>query len=112
MVVDWCFAFKEKDMDFFPENVLRAGLVLCILYAGSARADLSKTVLDSARPDDVLTGKIFYAGAVTLQKTNDLVSALDELNVKYPRLKSIYLYIDSRGGKMSVAQIAYRAIQS
>ncbi|MEX4005453.1 hypothetical protein AB4Y38_42435 [Paraburkholderia sp. EG285A] len=44
-------------MDFFPENVLRAGLVLCILYAGSARADLSKTVLDSARPDDVLTGK-------------------------------------------------------
>ncbi|MEM5426234.1 hypothetical protein [Paraburkholderia ferrariae] len=99
-------------MDFFPENVLRAGLVLCILYAGSARADLSKTVLDSARPDDVLTGKIFCAGAVTLQKTNDLVSALDELNVKYPRLKSIYLYIDSRGGKMSVAQIAYRAIQS
>ncbi|MEM5440333.1 ATP-dependent Clp protease proteolytic subunit [Paraburkholderia diazotrophica] len=68
--------------------------------------------LSQTRPDEVLTSKIFYTGTVTLQKANDLVSALDELNVKYPRLKSIYLYIDSRGGSMSAGQIAYRAIQS
>ncbi|MGF6960365.1 hypothetical protein [Paraburkholderia youngii] len=65
-------------MNFFCENVLLAVLLLCVLCAGSAHADLSKTVWDSAGPDAVVTSKIFYIGAVTLQKANDLVSALDQ----------------------------------
>ncbi|MFT0175248.1 hypothetical protein ACLKMY_41570, partial [Paraburkholderia mimosarum] len=64
--------------DFFRENVLRAVLLLCVLCAGSAHADLSKTVWDSAGPDAVLTSIICYTGTVTLEKANDLVSALEQ----------------------------------
>ncbi|WP_028215514.1 ClpP family protease [Paraburkholderia mimosarum] len=99
-------------MKVFCEILIRGTLLLSLLYWAPAHAYLSKIIPEADRRYDVLTSKIFYTGPVTIQKANDLIAALDELNAKYPRLKSIYLYIHSRGGDMDAGYVTYRAIQS
>ncbi|MEX3694126.1 ATP-dependent Clp protease proteolytic subunit [Paraburkholderia sp. BR14263] len=94
------------------EIIIRGTLLLSFLYGVPAYACLSKVIPEADRRYDVLNSKIFYTGPVTIQKANDLIAALDELNAKYPKLKSIYLYIDSGGGDTDAGYITYRAIQS
>ncbi|WP_035515874.1 ATP-dependent Clp protease proteolytic subunit [Paraburkholderia nodosa] len=99
-------------MRVFCEILIRGTLLLSFLYGVPAHAYLSKIIPDADRRYDVLNSKIFYTGPVTILKANDLIAALDELNAKYPKLNSIYLYIDSDGGDMDAAYITYRAIHS
>ncbi|MBX3539077.1 MAG: ATP-dependent Clp protease proteolytic subunit [Chelatococcus sp.] len=58
------------------------------------------------------TAKIYFSGSISLQKINELVAAIDDLNVNYKALKKIYLYINSGGGEMSSGYAGYWAIKS
>ncbi|TNH06908.1 ATP-dependent Clp protease proteolytic subunit [Testudinibacter sp. TR-2022] len=87
---------------------LVSGLVIC----ATAQAEIKKIPADYLENDQAETAKIFYTAAVEPHLISELVYALDDLNINYPRLKKIYLYLNSDGGDMDSGQIAYWAVKS
>ena len=78
----------------------------------SANAGIKKIPEEYSDNDQAETAKIFYTAAVEPKLVSDLVFAIDDLNINYPHLKRIYLYINSDGGDMDGGQIAYWAVKS
>jgi len=90
-----------------------AALSALILAATPALADYRKTGPADEKDHSTLSeAKVYFTGEVTAQKAAALFRALDDANISYPKLKHIYLYIDSYGGDMDSGYAAYWAIKS
>lgn len=63
-------------------------------------------------PDAYTTAKVIYSGDVNSQGVMELMTSLDEINVTYPGVSTINLYINSGGGKMADGYMAYEAIKN
>ncbi|MDH2999774.1 hypothetical protein A1D23_06665 [Chelonobacter oris] len=87
-------------------------LLAAIALPFSAVAELKKTPVDDIGNLQSESAKIFYTAPIEANLVSDLVFAIDEINSLYPKLKNIYLYINSDGGDMDSGQIAYWAVKS
>ncbi|SMB87153.1 ATP-dependent Clp protease, protease subunit [Pasteurella testudinis DSM 23072] len=87
-------------------------LFTCLALPVAAQAEIKKIPADYSENPHAESAKIFYTAAVEPNLISDLVYAIDDLNINYPQLKKIYLYINSDGGDMDSGQIAYWAVKS
>lgn len=58
------------------------------------------------------TAKIMFEGEVNTENMMALITSLDEINLSYPSVKKIKLYINSEGGAVESGYSAYEAIKS
>lgn len=93
-------------------NKTALALLASLTLSLSANAGIKKIPEEYSDNDQAETAKIFYTAAVEPKLVSDLVFAIDDLNINYPHLKRIYLYINSDGGDMDGGQIAYWAVKS
>lgn len=84
----------------------------CLGLSFAAHAELKKIPQDYLENSRAEAAKIFYTAPVEPNLISDLVYALDDININYPHLKKIYLYLNSDGGDMDSGQIAYWAVKS
>ncbi|ANI31125.1 hypothetical protein PL78_15020 [Yersinia entomophaga] len=75
-------------------------------------ADIAVIKKNNIKPGNIEYAKVLYSGDVTENKTVEFISVLDEINANYPKLKKIYVYINSYGGDMDSGYMAYEAIKS
>ncbi|CAH1656986.1 ATP-dependent Clp protease proteolytic subunit [Hyphomicrobiales bacterium] len=90
---------------------LSAVYILAIAFGAQANTSEMKAS-DQKALAEAETAKIYFSGAVSQQKINELVAAIDDLNVNHKALKKIYLYINSGGGEVSSGYAGYWAIKS
>ncbi len=87
-------------------------LLICIvlpLYSIAAMDFIKNNGLPDKSVESI---KIVYTGIIEENQIKDFLVALDEANNNYPNAKSIYVYINSRGGDMDSGYMAYEAIRS
>ncbi|WP_233874100.1 ATP-dependent Clp protease proteolytic subunit [Paraburkholderia adhaesiva] len=96
---------------FYKRFLFSIGIILCLMTDASADYRKISQTGDSTS-EKVTIAKIYYTGGINIQKTNELIGALDDLNMNYRNLGKIYLYINSYGGDMDSGYIAYQAIKS
>nr|WP_159466105.1 ATP-dependent Clp protease proteolytic subunit [Scandinavium goeteborgense] len=87
-------------------------LIASLLFCALARGDLIVIKKDNINDASIANVKIIYNGSVNAGNISQLMASLDEINLNYPSLKKIYLYINSDGGDMDSGYIAYEAIRS
>lgn len=83
-------------------------LLACLALPFSASAELKKIEADERAE----VAKIYYTAPVEPHLVSELVYAIDDINSNYPKVKRIYLYLNSDGGDMDSGQIGYWAVKS
>lgn len=69
-------------------------------------------VVDEQRPIKTINfAKIYFTGAVTINKIMSLSSIIDEISQKYKATTEVQLYINSNGGDIDAGKIAYQIIK-
>ncbi|MGM3184679.1 ATP-dependent Clp protease proteolytic subunit [Dickeya oryzae] len=86
-------------------------LPLAVLPA-SAMATLKMITTPGVAPDAVSAVKMYFSGNINEEKVTELTMALDEANMRFKNAHDLYLYINSRGGELDSAHVAYLAIKS
>ncbi|WP_063657581.1 ATP-dependent Clp protease proteolytic subunit [Candidatus Arsenophonus triatominarum] len=80
-------------------------------YTLNASANVTVIKKENIKNEKITSAKIIYHGAITPEETMELISVIDEINNNYPKTKDIKLYINSFGGSMESAYMAYEAIK-
>ncbi|MFC0229425.1 ATP-dependent Clp protease proteolytic subunit [Serratia aquatilis] len=76
----------------------------------SANADISKLISEDVSA--TTQAKVNFTADVTPKSASELSSVIDEINVNYPKLKRILLYINSGGGDMDSGRLAYWSVKN
>lgn len=92
--------------------ILKYISIFLIFVCGPAFADVRTYKKEDLKSTDVTTAKIVFHAEVQPREIMELVAALDEINVTYPAVKTISLYINSGGGRMDSGYMAYEAIKN
>ncbi|BEM76392.1 hypothetical protein SME38J_04950 [Serratia marcescens] len=87
-------------------------LVCCFVVSSAVLADISIVKKSSENKDKVTIAKIVFSSEVRAKSAMELVTAIDEVNINYPNLKKIYLYIFSPGGSMEAAYMVYDSVKN
>ncbi|PAV03200.1 hypothetical protein CBG25_08190 [Arsenophonus sp. ENCA] len=85
--------------------------LLLFSYTLNALADVTVIKKENIKNEKITSAKIIYHGTITPEETMELISVIDEINNNYPKTKDIKLYINSFGGSMESAYMAYEAIK-
>lgn len=92
--------------------LIQTALLTCLALPLAANAELKKIPADYLENETAESAKIFYTAAVEPNLISELLFSIDDINIHYPHLKKIYLYLNSDGGDMDSGQIAYWAVKS
>lgn len=86
-------------------------LLLLLLIIPIANASVVTVHKDGINADRVSTVGVYFNGAVSNQTVTWLLSALYEVNNNFNNIKYVDLYINSPGGDMDAAYVAYEALK-
>lgn len=88
-------------------------LITSMIYLAmthSASADITNVISEDL--STTTEAKINFTADVTPKSASELSSIIDEINVNYPKLKKILLYINSGGGDMDSGRLAYWSVKN
>ncbi|MGU3575883.1 ATP-dependent Clp protease proteolytic subunit [Brucellaceae bacterium C25G] len=108
---------------FFKKALIASALFSCLTQHAFAEMSYNFPEKETpvaegekaAAPDARLDGKdvnVYFYGAVTPAKVVDLQNAIDGINMKFPKVSAINLYINSGGGDVDAGWAAYWSIKS
>lgn len=76
-----------------------------------ASSEMLEILPDADRDITDKSAAIYFNSDVNSESIGNIVYAINNINIKYPKLKNIYLYINSEGGALSSSVVAYSAIK-
>ncbi|HGJ5863985.1 MAG TPA: ATP-dependent Clp protease proteolytic subunit [Arsenophonus nasoniae] len=85
--------------------------LLFFSYTLNVFADVNVIKKENIKTEKITSAKIIYNGNTTRKETMELISVIDEINNNYPKIKDIKLYINSGGGDLLSAYMAYETIK-
>lgn len=91
---------------------IKISLVSLLFASFFSMASMTVVKNDAANNVDIDVVKILYVGGVDEAKVIELISAIDEINIKYKNASKIFLYINSSGGDMDSGYMAYEAVRN
>ncbi|OWF87176.1 hypothetical protein B4916_21935 [Yersinia intermedia] len=91
---------------------IKISLVSLLFASFFSMASMTVVKNDAANNVDIDVAKILYVGGVDEAKVIELISAIDEINIKYKNASKIFLYINSSGGDMDSGYMAYEAVRN
>ncbi|VFS51958.1 ATP-dependent Clp protease proteolytic subunit [Budvicia aquatica] len=91
---------------------IKISLASLLLVPFFSMASMTVVKNDTVNNVDIDVAKILYVGGVDEAKVVELISAIDEINIKYKNTRKIFLYINSSGGDMDSGYMAYEAVRN
>ncbi|MFN2049367.1 ATP-dependent Clp protease proteolytic subunit [Pantoea agglomerans] len=74
-------------------------------------AKTSVVINNTLKAQEIKSAKIVYIGEVNGTKVAELMAGIDDINVSYPAVKEISLYINSFGGDMEAGYMGGQAVR-
>jgi len=86
-------------------------LLVTLLMSAEAYANVSFIKNDTLGNGQVKEAAIYFNGGVNNQTITWLLSALAEIHNNYLNIENVDIYLNSRGGDMDAAYVAYEALR-
>lgn len=86
-------------------------ILTMFIFSLCAQANVSVIKNNKIKNDDVSEASVYFNTIVNDNSITSLLFILSEINVLYPNIKNVDIYINSLGGDMDAGYVAYEALR-